>query len=202
MTATQPGIPGQARDDRPQPQRAEPLSPSSRRTRGSSGAGPSPRGEVRLSSRRTAGSPRRALTGAHDQRGSLSLEFVLLVPALVLLFGVMVGGARTWIARSGVEQLAAAAARGASVERTPADAEAAANRLASAQLAVGGMRCSPLSVLVDADALDSPAGTPGEVSATVVCAVPLADVLVPGWPGSVEVRATATAVADSYRERK
>jgi Flp pilus assembly protein TadG len=137
-----------------------------------------------------------------DERGSLSLEFVLLVPMLVLLFGVMVGGARTWIARSGVEQLAAAAARGASLERTPAEADASANRLAAAQASVGGMRCEQLSVSVDARALSSPVGTPGEVSATVVCAVPLADVLVPGWPGSVEVRATASAVADSYRERK
>lgn len=140
--------------------------------------------------------------GVHDERGSLSLEFVLLVPALVLLFGVMVGGARTWIARSGVEQVAAAAARGASLERTPGDAEASARHLAAAQVAVGGMRCARFSVVVEARALDLPAGTPGEVSATVVCAVPLADVLVPGWPGSVEVRATATAVADSYRERK
>ena len=137
-----------------------------------------------------------------DQRGSLALEFVLLVPALVLLFGVMVGGARAWIARSGVEQLAAAAARGASLERTPAAAEDAANRLVAAQIAVGGMRCVPLSIAVDASVLDSPAGTPGEVSATVACGVPLGDVLVPGWPGSIEVQATATAVADSYRERK
>lgn len=138
----------------------------------------------------------------HDQRGSLSLEFVLLVPTLVLLFGLMVGGARTWIARSGVEHLAAAAARGASLERTPAEADAAANRLAAAQAVVGGLRCEPLSVSVDARALGSAVGTPGAVSATVVCAVPLADVLVPGWPGSVDVSATASAVADSYRERK
>lgn len=137
-----------------------------------------------------------------DERGSLSLEFVLLVPALVLLFGVMVGGARTWIARSGVEQLAAAAARGAALERTPADAVRAADTMVAAQLAVGGMRCGSLSVDVDAAVLDTPAGTPGEVRATVVCGVPLGDVLVPGWPGRVEVRATATAVADSYRERK
>lgn len=137
-----------------------------------------------------------------DQRGSLSLEFVLLVPALVMLFGVMVGGARAWIARSGVEQLAAAAARGASLERTPAEAEAAAQRLAAAQLGVGGIRCSSVSVTVDAGVLDSPSGTPGDVRATVLCAVPLADVLVPGWPGSIDVGATAAAVADSYRERK
>jgi Flp pilus assembly protein TadG len=137
-----------------------------------------------------------------DERGSLSLEFVLMVPTLVLLFGVMVGGARTWIARSGLEQIAAAAARGASLERTTSAAEAAANRLATAQAAVGGPRCEPLTVVVDAGALESPAGTPGDVTAIAVCAVPLADVLVPGWPGSVEVTVTARAVIDSYRERK
>ncbi len=137
-----------------------------------------------------------------DQRGTLSVEFVLLVPSLVLLFGVMVGGGRAWIARSGVEQVAAAAARGASIERMPQAATAAAYRLAAAQIAVGGMRCEPLTVQVDAAALDSPVGTSGTLSVTVVCPVPLGDVLVPGWPGTVSVSATATAVADSYRERK
>lgn len=47
------------------------------------------------------------------QRGAAAVEFAMTVPVLVLLFGLVVGGARTWLARGSVEQAAAAAARGA-----------------------------------------------------------------------------------------
>lgn len=136
------------------------------------------------------------------QRGAAALEFAMVVPVLVLLFGLVVGGARTWLARGAVEQAAAAAARGVSQARTPGEAERVARDLAAAQAAVGGLRCERWSVDVDAAALTRAAGEPGSVGASVTCAVPLADVLVPGWPGSLDVRATATAVVDRYRGRK
>ena len=136
------------------------------------------------------------------QRGAVAVEFAMAVPVLVLLMGVVVGGARTWLARTTVEQAASAAARGASQARTPAEARHTAHDLAAAQAAVGSLRCDRFTVVVDATALATSPGLPGRVAATVTCAVPLADVLVPGWPGSVEVRATATAVVDRYRGRQ
>jgi Flp pilus assembly protein TadG len=136
------------------------------------------------------------------QRGSVALEFAMLVPVLVLLFGLVIGGARTWLARGAVDQAAAAAARGVSQARTPAEAKRVAHDLAAAQAAVGGLRCDRWTVEVEAGALASPPGQAGSVAATVTCAVPLGDVLVPGWPGSVEVRATASAVLDRYRGRQ
>lgn len=139
---------------------------------------------------------------AAGQRGSAALEFAMLVPILVLLFGVVVGGARTWLARGAVEQAAAAAARGASQARSPAEAERVARDLAGAQAAVGGLRCDRWGVDVDARGLTSPPGTAASVRAVVTCAVPLGDVLVPGWPGAMDVRAEATAVIDRFRGRQ
>jgi Flp pilus assembly protein TadG len=126
----------------------------------------------------------------------------MVVPVLVLLFGLVVGGARTWLARGAVEQAAAAAARGVSQARTPGEAGRIARDLAAAQAAVGGLRCERWAVDVDAAALTAAPGQPGSVGAAVTCSVPLGDVLVPGWPGTLDVRATATAVVDRYRGRK
>ncbi|HAM44806.1 MAG TPA: pilus assembly protein TadE [Propionibacteriaceae bacterium] len=135
------------------------------------------------------------------QRGSLAVEFAILVPALVLLFGLIVGGARTWLARTGVQHMAGAAARAASLERSTDAAEQAANRLAAQQALASGMRCQPLSVQLDAPTLSQQAGTPGRVTATVDCQVPMSDIVVPGWPGTVMVSASAQAVVDTYRGR-
>jgi Flp pilus assembly protein TadG len=137
-----------------------------------------------------------------NQRGSLTIEFALLVPALVLLFGVIVGGARVWVARSTVEQIAGGAARSASLERTAGEAKQAANQVATVQAQAGGLRCQPLSITVATADFALPIGTPARVGVTVHCDVPLADVLVPGWPGTVGVSASASSVLDRYRGRK
>ncbi len=136
------------------------------------------------------------------EHGAAALEFAMVVPVIVLLFGLVVGGARIWLARGAVEQAAAAAARGASQARTPAEAEVVAGQLAQAQAGPSGLRCGRWMVEVDASVLASAPGRPGTVEASVTCAVALSDVLVPGWPGSVEVRATASAVVDTYRGRQ
>ncbi len=137
-----------------------------------------------------------------QQRGSVAVEFALVVPVLVLLVGLVVGGARTWLARATVEQAAGAAARGISQARDPGGATRVARELAAAQAAVGGLRCLRLGVEVDVTALATQPGRPAVVSATVSCDVPLGDVLVPGWPGVVLVEASAEAVVDRFRGRK
>jgi Flp pilus assembly protein TadG len=137
-----------------------------------------------------------------NQRGTLTVEFALLVPALVLFFGLAVGGARVWMARTTVESIAGAAARAAVLERSPSAAVAAAERLSALQATTSGLRCSSLRLSVDTAAFSRPVGVPGIVTTTVICEVPLGDVLVPGWPGTVRVSASASAPLDSYRGRK
>jgi len=137
-----------------------------------------------------------------DQRGAAAVELAMVVPVMMLLFGVVVGGARVWLARAGVEQMAGAAARAGSQERTPAAAVAAATDLAHAQAGAAGLRCADFSVQVDARSLATPPGTPAEVLVTVRCGVPLEDVIVPGWPGELALTAAARSVVDSYRGRR
>ena len=137
-----------------------------------------------------------------DERGAAAVELALIFPVLVLLLGVVVGGARVWLARSAVEQLGAGGARAASLERTPGEAVAAAKALVGAHAASEGLRCVELGVQVDATGLAMPVGTRAEVAVRVTCAVGLGDVLVPGWPGSLTVEASATSAVDTYRGRR
>ncbi len=138
----------------------------------------------------------------NGQRGAASVEFALIVPVLVLLVGLLVGGARTWLTRGVVEQAAGAAVRGMSQARGPGEAVRIARDLAHAQVAAGDVRRERLVVDVDASALSTSPGTRATVTARVRCDVPLGDVLVPGWPGVIGVEASAETVLDTYRGRK
>lgn len=135
-------------------------------------------------------------------RGAASVEFALVVPTLVILVGLVVGGARVWSARVGVDQIAGAAARGASLARSPAEAQHDGQRLAELQASTEGLRCRSLAVHLDASGLTIEVGRPAQVSARVRCAVGLSDVLVPGWPGELVVTAEASSVVDRYRGRQ
>ncbi len=145
------------------------------------------------------GRPR--VPGNSDERGAAAVEFALLAPVLVLLFGVTVGGARLWLARATVDHAAASAARAGSLARSAEQAVADGRALAELQLTTDGVRCAELTVELDARDLVEPAGAGGFVEAVVGCTVGLSDVLVPGWPGEVRVVATAASAVDRYRAR-
>ncbi|MFT3971471.1 MAG: TadE/TadG family type IV pilus assembly protein [Micropruina sp.] len=138
---------------------------------------------------------------APGERGAAALEFVLIVPALGLLIATMIGSARIWQAHTVVEQIAGTAARAASLQRTPAEARAAAGQIASSQATTRGLACSALRVDVDVSGFQIPVGQPARVDAHVACTVPLADLIVPGWPGHWNVTAEAGSVLDRYRRR-
>lgn len=135
------------------------------------------------------------------ERGSVTLELAVLAPVLLIFLGLIVAGGRVQLAGGSVETAAADAARQASIARTPAAAQAAALASARATLAAEGLSCSPLSVSVDTAGFAAPLGQPAAVRAEVACTVSLADLLVPGVPGSHRMTATATSVIDPYRGR-
>lgn len=137
-----------------------------------------------------------------DERGAAAVELALIVPVLVLLFGVVVGGARVWLARSTVEQMASGGARAGSLARSPHEAVAAADSLVRAQANADGLRCLELGIDVDARSLANPPGSPARVDVAVSCAVGLGDLIVPGWPGRLTVSASASSVVDTYRGRQ
>ena len=58
------------------------------------------------------------------------------------------------------------------------------------------------AVTVDTAGFAAPVGTPATVTATVRCVVNLADLAVPGVPGTRTVTATASSPVDTFRERQ
>ena len=120
---------------------------------------------------------------------------VMLTPVLLLVVLVVVTMGRIAEARQQVVEAARAGAEAAAVESDPASAQAAAE-VDVAIATSGHLRTCPVRQLVT-DASHFYPG--GYVTVTVVCQVPLADVAVPGLPGSTTVRASSTAPIDPYR---
>lgn len=137
-----------------------------------------------------------------DERGSVSLELVVLLPVVMLLVGAMLLGYRLWSARVQVTDAAAAAARAATLTSSGSEAQAAAHRVARENLATLGLRCSSVDVAVDTSDFALPPGEVGRVTTRVDCAVALDDLLVPGLPGSRTLHGTATHTMDTFRERR
>ena len=134
-------------------------------------------------------------------RGSVSVELALVVPALVLVLGLLVAGGRLWFARTSVTESAQSAARAGSLARSAAAAASDGAAAGRSSLATAGLRCAATSVQVETGAFAVPVGTPATVRATVRCTVPLADVLLPGLPGAVDLQGRGAAALDTYRSR-
>jgi Flp pilus assembly protein TadG len=142
--------------------------------------------------------PRRR--GAADD-GNAALELVILAPVLLGLLGLVIAAGRTSIAQGSVDAAARDAARQASIALTPAAAQAAGEASARAALRRDGLDCAPAVVINTRQFSSVPAGQPATVSATVTCAVPLANLTLPGLPGTARLRATFTSPLDIYRSR-
>ena len=136
-----------------------------------------------------------------DQRGSATVEITMLVPALLLILGLLVAGGRVWFARTTVNEAAHTAARAASLARAAGEAGAAGRSAGAQSLATGGLRCASTAVEVNTAAFGVPVGTPATVTASVSCRVGFADLLLPGLPGSIDLQATGTSALDTYRSR-
>jgi Flp pilus assembly protein TadG len=145
---------------------------------------------------------RRALAARPGgDRGTTTLELVVVVPGLLLLVGLLAVAGRVALAGTAVEAAAAAAARQASLERSAGQAAASARAAAQANLAGQGLQCADVQVSVDTSQFSRPVGTPAQVSATVACAVRLGDITLPGVPGTTRLDATAVSPLDTYRVR-
>jgi Flp pilus assembly protein TadG len=137
---------------------------------------------------------------ARPERGSMALEAAIIAPALASLILMIVALGRVTLAQGAIDAAARDAARQASIARDPATARSAAHASAHAALARGGLACSP-SVTVDTAAFSAPAGTPAAVAARVSCQVDLADIALPGVPGSKRLTGEFTSPIDPYRAK-
>lgn len=143
-----------------------------------------------------------AAGGIGVERGSVALELALVVPALVLVLALLIAGGRLWFARTTVAEAASTAARAASLARSASAATTAGQDASRSSLATAGLRCTGVSVQIQAGAFAVPVGTPATVRSVVRCSVPFSDVTLPGMPGSIALEADGSAALDTYRSRR
>jgi Flp pilus assembly protein TadG len=136
-----------------------------------------------------------------NQRGAAAVELTLLLPALLLMLGLLVAGGRVWFARTTVNEAAQTAARAASLARSTYAATAVGREAGAQSLETAGLRCRSTSVSINTAAFGVPAGTPSTVTSTITCNVDFSDVMLPGWPGSMEITGRGSAALDTYRSR-
>lgn len=136
---------------------------------------------------------RRRVAGGADaaERGSMSVEMIVLVPVLLLIVMIAVAGGRLVSAEGMVQAAARDAARAASIERSAGEADAAARR----SLAAADTANAQCSGGVDVGGF----GRGGTVTATVRCRVELSDLGLVFLPGATTVSASSTAPVDTWR---
>jgi len=130
------------------------------------------------------------------ERGLATIELVLMTPVLFLVLSFLVVAGRLATVRGDVaaatRDAARAASRAATYEQALTDARAAAE----ASLGGRDVTCQNLTVTLGDAATFQPGGS---VEATVSCGVSLADVAIPGLPGTRTIGDTSREVIDLYR---
>ncbi|MDR0837674.1 MAG: pilus assembly protein [Propionibacteriaceae bacterium] len=139
----------------------------------------------------SATGPNRATTP--NTRGATAVEVALLVPVLVLVAAMACALWRLSWAQSQLNAAAAAGARYISLHPYSGNTDALAADLVAADMATAGLYCTSLAVNVSHEV--------PYVSASASCTVQLRDLLVPGLPASITLRATATELLDTFREQ-
>lgn len=140
--------------------------------------------------------PATAPNQARDERGgSPGVEVLLLVPALLLLVGIVVAAGRISATDIAVDSAADAAARAASLERGPVQARQVATEIASARLA--GQCLNPR---VEVNVPSVSVGRPSTVTTSVSCDVSWTGLLLP-LPGSRTFTAAGSSPVDTFRSR-
>lgn len=136
------------------------------------------------------------------QSGSVAIELVILTPAVILFFAVMVVAGRITLAQQAAEAAAYDAARTASLARSASAAEIDGKNAAQTSFQSQGLVCLSLRVEVNTTEFGKPPPEPATVQAAVSCRVQLADVALPGMPGEMELTGVFTSPLDRYRERE
>lgn len=141
----------------------------------------------------------RRLWGRGSDRGSVTIELVVLAVPLLLLLGVAIGAERVQTAGQVVENAAREGARAASLTRDPATAQNEAVAVASTTLA-GHANCVSPVIEVDTSGFGAPPGSTPVVVVEVSCTVPLGS-LIPGLPGSVTKYGSGRSPIDVWTQR-
>jgi Flp pilus assembly protein TadG len=126
-------------------------------------------------------------------RGSVSVELVILTPVFALMLALVLLVGRTQSSRTDIEAAAHAAARTITLSREPATAAELAHDATAERLDVGSPSCRSLGWEVDI--------TPEDATVTLTCAVDLSEAALLPVSGVVSVSASSTEPFDRYTER-
>lgn len=142
----------------------------------------------------------RKLAGAllrrdRGDRGSITVELVVLTPVVLVIALTSLTVGRVVEARQQVVEAARAGAEAAAVLPTVGTAQWVGSMNAAINLIGRTHTCAHATITLDT----SHFAPGGYVTAHVSCLVLLSDVGVPGLPGSMTVSASATAPLDPYR---
>jgi Flp pilus assembly protein TadG len=133
------------------------------------------------------------------ERGTMSLEMVIVTPVFVAFLMLLAGVGRIVDAQSQVDSAARDAVRAASIARSEGSAEQLAQTSAAESLqGVGWCQGGPQVALDSGTTRWEPGG---QVSVIVTCDVDLGDLTFIGLPGSKTMTAHATAPIDKYTYR-
>jgi Flp pilus assembly protein TadG len=127
--------------------------------------------------------------------GQAIAELVIVAPVLLLVIVLMVALGRVDSAQGDVESAARAGVQAAVVQADAGDAQIQATDAVTSTLAGVGLTCPAPQITTDTS--NFVAG--GSVSVTVTCVTSLADVSIPGVPGSKTLTATSVAHIDEFR---
>ncbi len=132
-----------------------------------------------------------------DERGSASVELVLLTPVFILLLFFVVTAGRLGVSRNQVDGAARDAAREASTWRSAADAENHGVAQGLSDLQGGHLSCRNPQVRIDTSGLRPG----GQIVAAVSCTISLSDISGLHVGPSRTLQARAVAVVDTFRSR-
>lgn len=127
------------------------------------------------------------------ERGSMSVEVVLMVPILVMFLLLVLAGGRYVTVRADIESAARDAARAASFERSQSEAYSAAYAAANASDVDDRFSACEVSNI------DGAFEAGGVVEVTVRCRVSNDGLGLVGLTGSRDFEATSSAPIDRYR---
>lgn len=135
------------------------------------------------------------MTEVRDQRGSLAVEMAIIVPSILLIFGLIFAYGRAASVNGTLESATRDAARSATLARSYDEARDRARAVVGEAIAGLPETCRD-SVVVDL----SPRFEAGEpVTVTVRCTYSISDIGLPGAPGTLRPESSFTSMLDPYR---
>jgi len=140
---------------------------------------------------------RRRAARRRCERGSISVELVVLAPGLALLLLLIAAGARVVEVQGHIDGAARDAARAASVARSYTQAVQAAQQAAQADLGPASL-CSPRTVGIQVAGYRAVPLTGGAVTVTVTCAVNMSPFTALGFGLSKRFTGQAVAPLDPF----